>query len=369
MQKSHSIDINRWTTNPNITILTRMKLQLKAIAISLLVIGLVITSGAKSVYEPNPYQDSLIQKALNYAYGDSFTQAYRCLDSIIEQAPEFWPAIVVKAGIVYMEMADDESYARKDYFMSMIDSSSSALEKHLDSLPDDPWGLFFLGTAYSYKAVWEGQHGSIFKTLSLGLKVGKLFGRTVEIDTAFYDAYLGLGFFHYLRSAKLGILRSLPFVEDQRNQGIAELQKAAVYGKYGNLSAALSLGWIYYDQKKYDTARHIIDSLITCGQDGRQVQWLKAMVCRAQSDAIGMISAFEAIQNGLIRKGNQNNYNLVICSYYLGQAYYIKGDKPKALGYFDKTLSYQLSPSLEKRASDKLESARSYRQKILRSGR
>jgi tetratricopeptide (TPR) repeat protein len=344
-----------------------MKLQLKAIAILLLVIGLAITMEAKSVYQPNPEQDSLIQKALNYAYSDSFTQAFRCLDSILKQTPEFWPATVVKAGIVYMEMADDESYLRKGYFMSLIDSSSSALEKHLDSLPDDPWGLFFLGTAYSYKAVWEGQHGSMFKTLSLGLKVGKLFGRTVEIDTAFYDAYLGLGFFHYLRSAKLGILRSLPFVADQRNQGIAELQKAAAFGKYGNLSAALSLGWIYYDQKKYEMTRQIIDSLITIGQHGRQVQWLKAMVCRAQSDATGMISAFESIRAGLVKKGNQNNYNLVICEFHLGQAYYIRGDKSRALSHFEKTLTYKLSPALQKRASKKLEAAQNYRQKLSQS--
>ncbi len=346
-----------------------MKLQLKTIAISLLVIGLAITSGAKSVYQPNPYQDSLIQKALNYAYADSFTQAFRCLDSILKRTPEFWPATIVKAGIVYMEMADDESYIRKDYFMSMIDSSCSALEKHLDSLPDDPWGMFFLGTAYSYKAVWEGQHGSMFKTLSLGLKVGKLFGRTAEIDSTFYDAYLGLGFFHYLRSAKLGILRSLPFVADQRNQGIAELQKAVAFGKYGNLSAALSLGWIYYSQKKYYKANQLIDSLIMAGQDGRQVLWLKATICQAESDADGMITAFETIQDGLIRKGNQNNYNLVICGYYLGQAYYIKGDRRKALEYFDKILAYTLSPVVEKRASAKLESARGYRQKILHTGK
>lgn len=342
-----------------------MKLQLKIIVISLIVIGLAVNSGAKSIFQPNLHQDSLIQKALNYAYEDSFVQAYQSIDKILRQTPGFRPATVVKAGIIYMEMADDESYERKNYFMSMIDSASSALERHLDSLPDDPWGLFFLGTAYSYKAVWEGQHGSMFKTLSLGLKVGKLFGRTAEIDSTFYDAYLGLGFFHYLRSAKLGILRSLPFVADQRNQGIAELQKAAAYGKYGNLSAALSLGWIYFSQKKYDSAGQLIDSLIAAGQNGRQVQWLKATICQARSDADGMIAAFETIQDGLTKKGNQNNYNLVICGYYLGQAYYIKGDQLKALEYFNKILAYTLSPAVEKRVSAKLESARNYRQKIL----
>lgn len=344
-----------------------MRLGFKSLIVAMILAVVPVSSGAVSLFKPDPLQDSLIQRALDFAYDDSFVQAHNNLDIVIEKAPDFWPAIVVKAGIVYMEMADDESYVRRDYFMSLMDSSITALENHLDTIPDDPWALFFLGTAYSYRAVWEGQHGSMIKTLSLGLKVGKFFGQTVELDSTFYDAYLGLGFFHYLRSAKLGILRSLPFVADQRDQGIEELKKAAAFGKYGNLSAALSLGWIYFDQKKYEKARSLIDSLIADGRAGRQVQWLKATICRATSDADGMIAAFGSIQGGLIKKGNQNNYNLVTCGYYLGQAYYITGDKQKALECFNRTLAYTLSPSVEKRASSKLESARSYRQKILQS--
>lgn len=344
-----------------------MRLGVRCLILSLILAAVPFAAKADSIFRPDPIQDSLIQKALSYAYKDSFNQAYGYLDSVIDKAPRFWPAVVVKAGVIYMEMADDESYVRKNYFMSLIDTSTAALENHLDTVPDDPWATFFLGTAYSYKAVWEGQHGSMIKTLSLGLKVGKYFGQTTKSDSSFYDAYLGLGFFHYIRSAKLGILRSLPFVADQRSQGITELKKAAAFGKYGSLSAVLSLGWIYYDQKKYDMARHLIDSLLNDGQDGRQVQWLKATICQAQGDADGMIEAFESIQNGLIKKGNQNNYNLTICAYYLGQAYYIKGDRLKALEYFNEVLAYKLSPSIEKRVSGKLESARDYRNKILSS--
>jgi tetratricopeptide (TPR) repeat protein len=357
--------INQWTTRTNITILCCMKLKVQIAGILLIVIGMANLAGADSVYKPDAYQDLQIQNSLSYVYADSFSQAYQCLDSIIEKTPQFWPAVVIKAGIIYMEMTDDESYGRQQYFLSLIDSSTKALENHLDTLPNDPWALFFAGTAYSYQAVWEGQHGSMFKTLSLGLKVGKYFGQASKVDTSFHDAYLGLGFFHYLRSAKLGILRSLPFVADQREQGIIELKKARSFGKYSKVTAALSLGWIYFDRKEYEKADSLVDSLIASGMTGRQIQWLKASICHSISDADGMIAAFSSIQDGLIKKGHQNNYNLVTCGYYLGLAYYINGEKQAALANFDKALAYNLSPFVEKRLSDKLKSARNYREKLI----
>jgi tetratricopeptide (TPR) repeat protein len=342
-----------------------MRLKLNSILLPLFMIGLFISAKADSIYKPDSLQNRLIQKSLSYVYVDSFLRAHECLDSIIEKAPQFRPAVIIKAGIIYMEMTDDEAYGRQKHFMSLIDSSTEALENHLDTFPDDAWALFFCGTAYSYRAIWEGQHGSLLKTLSLGLRVGKFFGRAVKIDSTLYDAYLGLGFFHYLRSAKLGILRSLPFVADQRKQGISELQTAIEFGKYSNVAAAISLGWIYYDQKEYEKARLIVDSLILGGTNGRQVQWLKATICHSQGDSRGMIDAFESIKEGLIKKGHQNYYNLVTCGYYLGLANYIEGNKQKALSHFEEILSYKLSSYVEKRAASKLQSARNYRNKIM----
>jgi tetratricopeptide (TPR) repeat protein len=341
-----------------------MNLKVRVTVILLAVIAIAMPIKADFTYKPNPFQDRLIQKSLSLVYIDSFGQAYECLDSVVQTTPQFWPAVVIKAGIIYMEMADDESYGRQKYFLALIDSSTQALENHLDTLPEDPWALFFLGTAYSYRAIWEKQHGSSFRLISLGLKAAKMFDEAIKIDSTFYDAYLGLGSVHYWKSASLGILRSLPFVADQRKQGIAELQKAITYGRYSRETAAIGLGWIYFNQKEYVKAGALVDSLISSGRDGRQIQWLKASICHSISKPDGMIAAFESIQAGLIRKGHQNNYNLVTCSYYLGLAHYINGENKQARDRFDQALSYKLSPEIERLLADRLKSARNYLQKI-----
>ncbi len=65
-----------------------------------------------------------------------------------------------------------------------------------------------------------------------------------------------------------------------------------------------------------------------------------------------------------MRKGNQNYYNLIICNYCLGVAYYLKGDDKTALDYFNEMLSWELSSEIAKRAAKKLKSARKYKKRI-----
>jgi tetratricopeptide (TPR) repeat protein len=318
---------------------------------------------------PDSLQDRLISRALSRVYLDSFPAALSCLDSLLARTPRYWPAKVISAGVIYMDMADDEDYARQTYCMRLIDSSMAALESHLDTFPKDAWAQFFMGTALGYRAVWEGQHGSLLKAISHGLKAGKYFAQTAKIDSTLYDAYFGLGNLHYWRSAKLGILRSLPFIADQRRQGIEELTLALKKSRYSGITAALSLGWIYIDRKEYDKAKTLSDSLISVGISGRQILWLKATACFSLSDAEGTIAAFETIKEGLLRKGRQNYYNLITCGYYLGLANYINGHRQAALKHFDEILGYKPSLYIAKRSAKKLESARGYQKKIAANGR
>jgi tetratricopeptide (TPR) repeat protein len=335
------------------------------ISIFFVIFNWTMLYSAQVSYAPDNNQDSLISRCLSNIYVDSFASAIGCMDSILARSPAYWPAKVLKAGVIYMDMSDNEDYGRQRYCQRLIDSSIIALQSHLDTVPQDAWGAFFLGTALGYRAVWEGQHGSLLKAISLGLRAGKSYGQMAQIDSTLYDAYLGMGSLHYWRSAKLGILRSLPFIPDQRRRGIEELSRAREKSHYSRTTAALGLGWIYNDRKEYDKALAIADSLLAAGITGRQVLWLKATVCFAKSDAEGTIAAFETIKSGLLRKGHQNYYNLITCGYYLGLANYINGDKEAALKHFEEILNYNVSPQIAKRSAKRLESARNYKQKLI----
>lgn len=314
--------------------------------------------------EPDNLEDVFIVKAMSYAYIDSFQAAIVCIESLIAVDSDYWPAYVIKAGIVYVEMTDDERYDHKKHFKALIDTSLTGLDEHLRYHPDDKWALFFKGTALGYDAIWEGQHGSWFKAVTKGLKAGKYFSRAVKKDTLFYEAYVGLGTLHYWRSAKLGILRKLPFIPDKRQQGIDELKEAMEKSHYSSTAAAIGLGWIYIDRKEYHKAIAVANQLVARGDDGRQTLWLRAVANFNKGNIAGIIRDFTLIRDGLIRKGNQNYYNLIICNYCLGVAYYLKGDNNTALDYFNEMLSWELSSEIAKRAAKKLKSVKKYKEKI-----
>lgn len=327
-----------------------------------------LPAGTASMYslQPDSFQAAILDKALACVYKDSFETALACIDSLIITNNNYWPAYVIKAGIIYTEMTDDEDYERKDYFINLIDSSLVGLDKFLKNNPDDKWGLFFKGTALGYLAVWKGHHGSWYQAIVKGLKAGKFFDEAHKRDSLFYDAYLGLGNLHYWRSAKLGIIRKLPFISDKREQGIEELKLAIEKSQLSSTAAALGLSWVYIDQKNYRLAVALTDSLINHGIDGRAVLWPNAIAEFKRGNARGTIEKFTLIREGLIRKGNQNYYNLILTGYCLGLAHYWKRENGKALEYFNEILGYELSKEVAKRASKKLKKAQNYREKILK---
>ena len=77
--------------------------------------------------------------------------------------------------------------------------------------------------------------------------------KAVKIDTSLYDAYYGLGTFHYWRSAKSKILRFLIFRKDQQ-KGINKVWRANKKGRYTDVEGKYALVAIYYDCGDYEKA-------------------------------------------------------------------------------------------------------------------
>jgi len=314
--------------------------------------------------EPDSLEDVMLQRAMKYAYLDSFPAAYAGLDSIIAARNAFWPAYVIKAGIVYTEMTDDEQFDSEEYFKALIDTALDGLNQFLNVSPKDNWALFFKGTALGYLALWEGHHGSWVKAVFKGMDAGKIFSKTVAQDSLFYDGYLGLGTLNYWRSAKMGFIRSLPFIADKRELGIDQMKLAMDSSRYSSEAAALGLAWIYIDRKEYGEARKITNNLINRGLTGRQTLWPRGIAEFLHGNARGTVYTFSQILEGLKRKGNQNYYNISLCEYYIGLAHYWLGDYTTALNYFDTLLEREVDKKVKKRLKSKYEAAEKYKDKI-----
>jgi len=127
---------------------------------------------------------------------------------------------------------------------------------------DDADLLFVLGSAYAFRAVLRGQFGGWWGAMKDGGRAAASLGKAVAMDSTLYDAYLGLGTYHYWKSAKAKHFAWLLFIKDRRKQGIQEITRASLLGTITPMVAQRSLVVIYMNENRYSDARTIADSIL-----------------------------------------------------------------------------------------------------------
>ena len=335
-----------------------------------LCIPLLSTSQAKNVtcerttLRPDSLEGSFLLRAVHYTFLDSFQTALSIVDSLIKIDPEFIGAKVFKIGILYTRMNDDEDYSDVDRFKALIDSTQDELEAFLKRNPDDVWTLFFTGTAIGYEALYEGFHGSWLKAVTKGLNAGKYYSKANEIDPCFYEDYVGLGSLNYWRSSRMGFLRSLPFIPDRREEGIAQMKLAIDSSLYSAMPAATGLAWIYINRREYRPAMKILNKLVEDGYNGRQILWPMGIAQFRQGRAGRTIEIFSDIRASLERRGHQNGYNLGLCDYFIGVANFWQGNFFEALKNFNSLLDRPVSKDVAKRLKKRYEQTEKYKDRI-----
>jgi tetratricopeptide (TPR) repeat protein len=151
-------------------------------------------------------------------------------------------------GLAYASDAWDGPYR------NALDSALELSDRAIGRDPRDPWAHFFRGGTFAYMASRDARNGSLLAALNKGLSGMSALKRAVELDPALYDAYLGLGSYHYFRTKAASIFKWLPFIGDRREQGVRELRTAAAQGRYTRVMAMNALMWVLIDYGKLDQA-------------------------------------------------------------------------------------------------------------------
>jgi tetratricopeptide (TPR) repeat protein len=107
-----------------------------------------------------------------------------------------------------------------------------------------------------------------FKALGAAKKGGAYLQQCVELEPSWYDAYLGLGVYHYYLARVPGFVRGLAQwligLEGNREQGLQELELARAHGTFAVTEATSMLAKIYASstEKQYDKARQLLEPLV-----------------------------------------------------------------------------------------------------------
>ncbi len=347
---------NKNRINPALVLLGRTS---KNLILFLLVLSSV--SAAASL-KPSDEQFLIIQQNVEYVFEDSFAQAYNKLSELndtIEGQPIYR---LIYSSILHAQMVDAEDDGQEKTLLQNLDSSIDILKKWVDNNPDDAWGLFFLGSAYGYKSVWYGQNGNWIKSLLAGLKSKSRFSEALQADSTLYDAYTGLGSFHYWSSVKLS--KYIPFLPNNRNLGLQELRLATDSSHFSRQAATVGLAWALVNENRLSDALGISRKLMQSTNNGRAALWLMAGIYWRMGNLGRAAFYYDEIIKSLEKTDGQNFYNLIFCHYRKGVCFYAAKNYDDSRTEFEKTLEYDPPGKLKNRLKDTLSKSKDYIKKI-----
>jgi hypothetical protein len=155
--------------------------------------------------------------------------------------------------------------------------------------------LFYMGSAYGYKAFYEGKKGSWYSAVSNGIRSVKLLKKAVALDSTLYDAYLGIGTYKYWRYSRLKFISWFPLVPDDREEGIKLIKKSIESSKYSRYLAMQQLIYILLDFKKPKEAIPYAQTVIQKYPESQFMWWAAAHTYLKNRDYLQAASAYSKL--------------------------------------------------------------------------
>ena len=273
----------------------------------LILFSIWMTGECGAAEYPNTEIDSLIMLSIRSSIVHDYTTAENAALELIEKHPDFPGGYFFRAGVINSMITDyEESYRLEDFF-TYIDQAVEVSETAIEKAPDDAWNHFYLGGSKAYLAFYHLRKDNLFTSLLAGRNALKSLKQAVELDSALYDAYIGLGNYKYWLSQKTEFLKWLPFVPDRREEGIRELYLARDKGKYSWESASPALCWVLIRAKRYPEALEVVEGPLEKFPDSRFFLFIKG---RILFDLMRHAEALPVYAHLLdqIRLAERNNY-------------------------------------------------------------
>jgi tetratricopeptide (TPR) repeat protein len=200
--------------------------------------------------------DGMITSILDDTYDCKFVEALSKTDKLIAAFPGNPEGYLYKSGI-YWKMLEEGCVESKDSTKAeirlLIDKACELSRRELDAHPNDIMAHFDCAGSLAYRAGSEAINHDWLAVMSDGIKAKEMLEKTIEIDPNFYDAYSGIGAFNYYAAHVPWYLKPLAFVIGLRgneDEGIAQLKKAAQFGKHAKIEAAVFLATVVYVNKQ-----------------------------------------------------------------------------------------------------------------------
>ena len=267
-----------------------------------------------------------------HIFCERYDSAYRLCDRFIRAHPDEPAGYFFRAYALMAEMTEERDNRNEVRFFDDLDSVKALAARRLDTLHVDrnAWPNCFIGNAWAYESLWHARFGSSKKAYKVGSKASSYYEAALKCDSMMYDAYAGLGAFHYWKSAKAGLLRTFRIIKDERKKGIAELNLAAESSLISRETARKTLITILIDHHQYDSAISIAQEMLAAYPGGRSFLWGLSRAHYYKAD-ISNAAMYYAQLRETVSERPGNYANLVECDAQITRCYENLGDTDQAL--------------------------------------
>ncbi|NVM02974.1 MAG: hypothetical protein HWN67_11595 [Candidatus Helarchaeota archaeon] len=288
----------------------------------------------------SPEMERIFLDGLNRLFRDDFVGAMGKFDSLCVIEPENPFGYFCKAFSYDLIM--DEYRNLK--FMDEFDEAASTAIKKAEILEkkENPSAEVYLfsGGAIGIRGVRRAMVGNWWGAFMDALKAADKVENCLKIDPTLYDAYYGLGTYHYWKSVKSKIFWWLPFVGDERKKGVDEVKISIEKGKFTEIPGKLCLLRIYIEEKDFNEVLRIADELIRRNNNLHPL-WFKGYGYIYIEEWEKAIDLYNEILQRLREKDFYGIEGEIECWYYLALCNYKLGKIEDAKKYLNMILPYK----------------------------
>jgi predicted Zn-dependent protease len=322
------------------------------------VLLLIIPAVIYSQEYPDNNVNTLLKSGIDNIINQNYIQAQGIFEKLNSKYPELPFGKIYLAATEIARSYDYGEESNEELILKYLNSAKEQSKELLNEKPSNIWNHYFAGLTEGYISYYEGLNGNMLTSIKEGINSSSNLEDCLKMNPAFYDAYPGLGTYKYWKSKKTEFLKWLPFVHDDRAEGISYLEKAINNFSYNTYLAVNSLIWINLDRKDFKKAIYISEKALEKYPASRFFKWGLGRAYE-DTDRSKAIQIYNEILNSYPNLNNMNHYNEIILKHLIAQQYEKMGEKGKALTLCNEILGIKnISEFVKNKLRDRLDRVR-----------
>jgi len=296
----------------------------------------------------------LLLQGLHQVHIEEYNQALVTFEELIQHHPQHPVGYFCASAVYKTIMQNYRITAFEPQLDSLLNLTIKTGNEAIQNNEQDALAYFYLGGAYGFRGLHKVRKRDYWGAFKDGLNGISNLKKAVKIDTSLYDAYYGLGTFHYWRSAKSKILRLLIFRNDQQ-KGINEVWKAIEKGSYTDIEGKYALVAIYYDYGDYEKAFSVNQELYELFPTNPSCLYMRCQLYEQQGNWEQAKQTSQQLLSHLLNSDYQSIGYEVECHYRIAHCHYKLGELDAALEQVKKALELRNERDASKEMEGPLE--------------